>query len=291
MEFVDGATPSSGGEVTERSSRGISRRSVMKAGAAAAWSVPLVQVVAAAPAFAAASGSGTTLRWVHLSASYEATDATRLDVTVEIANDGGEDATAVQVILQLPSALANATVSVPPPNWAVTGSGTTFAFALQDLAKGATERFNVEFALPNGNGIPFELNATVGAPNAPIVPGTCDVLGASESTVTVTGSGGSGTWSATPSGRDVVLAAAAKNSGPKSISNVRVTVTLNKNTRSAPAINGWTCSPLAAASQYVFTRSAAVLPGTAADLSVTFPFPTGSGNDVSGVAATATQGG
>ncbi len=37
-------------------SGGISRRSVMKAGAAAAWSVPLVQVVAAAPAVAV-SGS------------------------------------------------------------------------------------------------------------------------------------------------------------------------------------------------------------------------------------------
>jgi hypothetical protein len=61
MEFVDGVTPSSGGEVTESSSRGISRRSVIKVGAAAAWSVPLVQVVAAAPAVATSHSVGIAL--------------------------------------------------------------------------------------------------------------------------------------------------------------------------------------------------------------------------------------
>ena len=47
---------------TDTHSRSVSRRSVMRAGAHAAWSVPLVSVATAAPALAVSPGAGGSLQ-------------------------------------------------------------------------------------------------------------------------------------------------------------------------------------------------------------------------------------
>jgi hypothetical protein len=96
----------SGDAENRTASQGISRRSVMKVGAAAAWSVPLVQVVAAAPAhatsgpaqldFQSATGSYT-------SRTQGANTYRTLDVTLVLENKGGTATQAVTVTLTLAS--------------------------------------------------------------------------------------------------------------------------------------------------------------------------------------------
>ncbi|HSE55115.1 MAG TPA: hypothetical protein VLB03_05245, partial [Nocardioidaceae bacterium] len=77
--------------------RGVSRRSVMKAGAAAAWSVPLVQVVAAAPAHATSHAGH-----IAFVSTPSLTSSGTKTVTVSLKNDGVGQTNALQVILTFP---------------------------------------------------------------------------------------------------------------------------------------------------------------------------------------------
>ena len=71
---------------------GISRRSVLKVGAHAAWAVPLVQVVAAAPAVAASGRAGVRLlRLCGTGTRRQATEPTRTLTYRTLALDGPLD--------------------------------------------------------------------------------------------------------------------------------------------------------------------------------------------------------
>ena len=163
---------------------GVSRRSVVKAGAAAAWSVPLIQVVAAAPANAAyTSGTQTTLQWQSLSAAYKTSDSSKLDVTVSIKNSGTFSASSVQVVVELPAGLAGASVN-EPSGWTRTAGSTSFSFAKAAVAADATDGFTVTFSLPNAKGNSFDLNATASAGNATTVASPPVTVAAATSAIT-----------------------------------------------------------------------------------------------------------
>jgi len=173
MEFVDGATLSSDGEVTERSSRGISRRSVMKAGAAAAWSVPLVQVVAAAPAVAVSgptslSATGGTGGWNGNSANM----ATRITIT----NTGANDTSSLQVTFTFTSGWVSGTASAPT-GWAPgASSATSFTFvAGTQLAAGQSVEVAPTFTSTNGKGFAAQIAVSPTATGSTSVAGAIQV--------------------------------------------------------------------------------------------------------------------
>ena len=79
----------------------ISRRSVVRAGATAAWTVPLVQVVSAAPALASSVGP-TTLSYEALTGEYAS--ASTIHVVSTVRNSGTTNKTdGLQVSLTLPA--------------------------------------------------------------------------------------------------------------------------------------------------------------------------------------------
>jgi hypothetical protein len=89
----------SGDAENTTASRGISRRSVMKVGAAAAWSVPLVQVVAAAPAHASVSGGPAAELAVSqpTGSQSDSGDARTASLTFSVSNTGTTDSDGIFV--------------------------------------------------------------------------------------------------------------------------------------------------------------------------------------------------
>lgn len=310
MEFVDDATLSSDGEVTESSSRGISRRSVMKAGAAAAWSVPLVQVVAAAPANAATSGA-PVLSFTTCTANYgtsagaSAADPSHLFVTAVVKNTGGVTA-GLTVTLTIPANLHDAAPTVSPSaGWSAspaTGSltaGWTIVLTVADqLGAGAssptlsaTLTFNDAASWRTFDGSAFDLTLAATATNpgaqsgtgvahvdaAPTVTGALKINGFVAKYVKNKSNLVVGTQTGSPSSRTKVGASGATSSvGP-----INLTVTIPKsgpfNTATPPAAAGntwWaysTTSSAAANWVYVFTSLDKIAPdSSSADFEATF---------------------
>lgn len=127
---------------------GLDRRTVVRAGVAAAWAVPLVQTVAAAPAFAVSGParvepSGTITQ---TSRSYA--------VNSNVANNGGS---ATQGLVATVTAATRTggpvpitTVTSPPSGW--TGAGGVWT-SVGQLGPGASKPFNITFTidLPPGH--------------------------------------------------------------------------------------------------------------------------------------------
>ena len=113
----------------------LSRRTLVRAGATAAWTVPLVQVVAAAPALA--TTNTPTITWTHLDAHYHTGSTTLIDVSLAVTNNGGAATKngLITIVLPMPasgySGLSGATYK--------TGSGTTWTFQpLSEVGIGGT---------------------------------------------------------------------------------------------------------------------------------------------------------
>src|SRR5690242_11213904 len=104
------------GSSSERSSAPesqlISRRTLVRAGATAAWTVPLVQVVSAAPALAAVSTTKSNLT-ATLTANYATGPKVHVSGTV---NTSGASATALQLTIQLPTGVTASDATVAPGN-------------------------------------------------------------------------------------------------------------------------------------------------------------------------------
>lgn len=115
-------------------SRGVSRRSVMKAGAAAAWSVPLVQVVAAAPAVAV---SGATLDVSAVAGSFTgigtgSNEQRSTNMSFSVSTTGWTPPAAVTVTIAFTGGIA---APVTPPNgWAPSGNASTTRTFVKSLA-------------------------------------------------------------------------------------------------------------------------------------------------------------
>lgn len=138
--------------MTELQSRsGIDRRTVVRAGLATAWTVPLVQAAGAAPAFAVsgpADLSGTT-------GSFSRGTGTEVVVNIVVHNNGGSATQALTATISI-TRLQNGNVrpvpiyGVPadPPGWTRSGGGTTWTVgqpqtwtANEQLAPGANKPF------------------------------------------------------------------------------------------------------------------------------------------------------
>jgi hypothetical protein len=162
----------SGDAENTTASRGISRRSVMKVGAAAAWSVPLVQVVAAAPAHATSGQaavlalSGASGQWIGGSSS------TQFTLQSTIANTGGAEALSVQVTYTFPDTLGWSPSYVSATGgWVGSASGRVVTLTLATLAAGNSETPIVTLSSPanrKGSAITgIEVSATATGTNSP----------------------------------------------------------------------------------------------------------------------------
>jgi hypothetical protein len=152
----------SGDAENTAASRGISRRSVMKVGAAAAWSVPLVQVVAAAPAHAT---SGQAVLDITGNGSWGiANDGKPLNATVSVANTGGQSATLLTIVLSFPAGYAPTVRSASlPTGWAASGNGTpTVTLSSQGTALAPEASFSVTAVLDLANANNRGKEVTVG---------------------------------------------------------------------------------------------------------------------------------
>lgn len=160
----DGTQGASG--VSLQGTSGVSRRSVMKAGAAAAWTVPLIQVVAAAPAVATSGMStlalsGATGSWSGKSAN--------LNVQVTIQNTGAVATTSLQVTMTFGSAWTSGKASAT--NWTATPAGDTatktYTFtAATQLAAGGTTQLVAKFASSTGQGFATSISVSATAANS-----------------------------------------------------------------------------------------------------------------------------
>ena len=125
------------GEAAGLEGRLLSRRTVIRTAAHAAWMVPVIHAASAAPAFAAASG--TT---ISVSANVTGWSSTALSATfqlkVTVSNTGGIAAAGVVVTLVFPSKW-NPTTSTPP-GWTpvITTPGTIAYTAGAALPPSAT---------------------------------------------------------------------------------------------------------------------------------------------------------
>lgn len=153
--------------------RGVSRRSVMKAGAAAAWSVPLVQVVAAAPAVAvsgpaALSATAGTGSWNGNSAN--------LNTQVTITNTGNNVTSSLQVTFTFDSPWTGGSATAPT-GWTLgASSATSFTFvAGTQLAAGSNTTIAPSFASASGRGFAVSISVSPTATGASSVAGVITV--------------------------------------------------------------------------------------------------------------------
>ena len=272
----------SGDAENTQTSAGISRRSIIKVGAHAAWAVPLVQVVAAAPAVAV-SGTTTRVSWAGFSGSYSSTDARNLDVTASIANDGSTSASGVQVVLTVPVPVNGCTT---PAGWTVSRNGQDFTFTkTTPLSGAASATLPVTFNLPSPAGAALSLTGSAGASNAPFVSSAASVAKAPDSTVAMVGTAGGANASQNFTNKVLTVSGAVKDNGPRTVRGVSVTVNLTRAASRSDlpiTISGtnWTIAPTTSgAVKYTLTYTGDVLPGDrTSDFTATFTY--GSSNSV-----------
>lgn len=142
----------SGDAENTQTSGGISRRSVIKVGAHAAWAVPLVQVVAAAPAFAVSGPP--KLAFSGESGSYPAKNSQTLNTSVTLTNTGG-GTQSLQVTFTFPSSAWTPSVDAGTyAGWSVDNSGQATAHvftALTQLASNASVTLAPTFTVKAAN--------------------------------------------------------------------------------------------------------------------------------------------
>lgn len=123
--------------------KGIDRRTVLRVGAATAWSAPVVMAVTAAPAFAATSGpanlsgtSGTIAR---------NTNTGLYTVTITVINSGGSATQAL--VATLNSSPLHIQSPSTPAGWS--GASPTWT-AAQQIPAGGSKTFTMSFSVAKG---------------------------------------------------------------------------------------------------------------------------------------------
>ena len=151
---------------TASATRGMTRRSVVRTGAAAAWSVPVITVVAAAPAFAASGPAAITTTiasaYRHPSNLQKPNVLDRLSVISNFSNANTQPTTAFRVLVSLTPTgtgnpapdFKNSIVQTVPAGYALTGQyadGKSIYFlftkAVQIQGNAAVNPFNPVFDL------------------------------------------------------------------------------------------------------------------------------------------------
>lgn len=150
-------------ETEDRS--GLSRRTVIKAGAHAAWAIPAVTVVTSAPAFAAQSGQLTSDPVPSGSGAWTGPSNTRtIPCTINVANKGAADTVGLILTASFPSGWDPA-VGTPSNGWTVSKSVNVFTFTPPaQVGAGKTATFDVTFSPKSSNKnrtVSITLNTTV----------------------------------------------------------------------------------------------------------------------------------
>ena len=261
----------------------LSRRTLVRAGATAAWAVPAIQVVAAAPAFAAGSGGPTTLTPATPTGKY--TSSTALNVTASVTNSGTQSANNLQLTITLPTA---ATGTVTATGWTVTGSGTTFVFTADSpLVATASVGFDVTFAVTRNPAGSVSVIAT--ADNAPQQTASNAVTGAASSTALQWDSVISGSYVASDATK-LTVTTSVKNAGSAPANDFKIKVTL-ASVLTASAVttpNGWSVS--GSGTVWTFTRDTALPYDTSGGFTATFTVGSPAGGAITGEASASNVG-
>lgn len=134
--------PENTAESAAKSSPGISRRSVVKAGAAAAWTVPLVQVVAAAPASAMTSGGPVLVVSQPTGSQSDSGDTRTATLNFTVTNTGNTSSGSVTVTVAFTQGWHKN--GMPTSAWSQTGS-SSHSKLFASLAPGAQQSIQLTF--------------------------------------------------------------------------------------------------------------------------------------------------
>lgn len=173
--------------------RGLSRRSVVRAGVAAVWAAPVVTLVTAAPAMAAS----TTLTVTGFTATYQnnpnpaTVNPDVLIVHAVLGNTGAQATAGHQFIVSVPGGLVDSVSAVPAPGFSgpvVSGSlggGWTVVFTKSgpQIDAGGSVAFDTTLTLGSTTASPyrgyrgagFALSGTASATNATTAGGAASV--------------------------------------------------------------------------------------------------------------------
>ncbi|MBA2954561.1 hypothetical protein GON03_09520 [Nocardioides sp. MAH-18] len=143
----------------------MTRRSVVRAGAAAAWAVPMVQIAAAAPSFAASGPANLSTSSVG-TASRNKKDVTIPNVVV--VNSNNQSTTALTVTVASSGSLAG-TQPAAPTGWSAARSGNSVVFTRQSQLAGNSSTTPATFllTLQNNQATTLTITASPGATGTP----------------------------------------------------------------------------------------------------------------------------
>lgn len=263
------------GSSSERSSAPesqlLSRRTLVRAGATAAWTVPAIQLVGAAPAFAG-SVDQTTITLSPPTGNYAT--STRLRVKATVTNNGPHTTKNLRLTVVLPLA-AQGTVTAA--GWQVQGADTdTYVFVSNGpVAVNTSASLDVTFAVPMNPPGNLTVNADADNSNAPHDSKTVPVDGAAQNTTLQ--------WASTIAGSYVAMDASkltvttnVKNAGAAPASDIKIKVTLASALSATSATvpgNSWTVA--GSGTVWTFSRSAALPYNTSDGFTATFSGLTG----------------
>ncbi len=139
--------------------RYVSRRTLVRTGATAAWAVPVISVATAAPAMAAVSGGLS----VSGSGSYANKNSTALPLTITVTNNRTSAASGCSVTVSFPSGWTPSCTQ--PSGWTVsTGNAQTHTFNSSAAIPGSgTTTFTSTFTVTSahkGNAVQIGLTAS-----------------------------------------------------------------------------------------------------------------------------------
>lgn len=247
------------GSSSERSSAPegqlISRRTLVRAGATAAWAVPAIQLVGAAPAFA---GSNS----LQVSVTTAVAGGTKVRVTGTVKNPMATTSLGtVTLVFTLPQ---NPTSS-SQTGGDFAGSGTTYT--VSSLGPGITKSFDVTFVVsstPSGSvtASATAQNATPGSGSLPITAQTLSVVSSSGA---ANSSPAAATWS--QGQMRLSCSAAVYNPGPSSATSVQLEVSVSRAASSSSLgngnTNGWSANGSSADKKtWYFTWTGTLAPNT-----------------------------
>lgn len=143
---------SSDNSVAPARSHHVSRRTVMKAGAHVAWSVPLIQVVTAGPAAASVitPAADPALAFTATSRTWSGSGVgnTRLKLDFTLTNSGAGPTSSLSVTLTFPEGWTPSIAAGPSAEWTTSqvGSSNSWTFtAIGSILVGESKTFSATF--------------------------------------------------------------------------------------------------------------------------------------------------
>lgn len=209
---------------------GVNRRTLMRTGAHAAWSIPAVQLVTQAPAYAASGPAALSVTATNSGWTGNSTVNARFTVTTTVTNTNAQPTTNLSVTYTLPTGV-NATVT-PPAGWSVVeATNGTNVIVLEKIdpqlgGDGTTGPFIVTFDPADavvGNEVPISITADPGGSGAPGTAAT--TVAVSPPVLTIS----SGTWApqGSPPNNMNLTSLTVTNTGFQTTTALQVVVTLS----------------------------------------------------------------